>query len=184
MKGKFSAVVFKVLAVVSALAIGGGYVVWRQVEAKKAMAEQAEAKEKGEREKLLREVDEAWQESVKELELMPGSKNPVRGPITRGEIDEILEKSGDFIQPIPGIPKGSEEVFNIETRLLPGSKSMPMPIFTKEQLDSRTGSDSITEIEKKEPAPENLLPSSKIGILRLPKKESEPSEEEETDLPE
>jgi len=174
MKGKVSAVVFKAMAVVSALAIGGGYVSWRQMEARKDIEGQADAKEKREREKLLREMDEAWQE---ELELMPGSKNPGRS-ITRGEIDEILKKRGEFIEPIPGIPEGSEEVSNIETRLLPGSKSMPMPIFTKEQLDSRTGADSILPVlEEQEPAPENLLPSSKIGILRLPKKEVEPPED-------
>ena len=156
------------MAVVSALAIGGGYVAWRQAEARKEIEEQADAKR--EREKLLREVDVAWQE---ELELLPGSKNPGRS-ITRGEIDEMIGKRGDFIEPIPGIPEGAGEVSNIKTRLLPGSKSMAMPLFTEKQLDSRTGSDSITELEKEEPAPENLLPSSKIGILRLPTKESEP----------
>lgn len=168
MKGKISAGIFKVIAVVSALAIGGGYVAWRQTEARKEIEEQADAKR--EREKLLREMDEAWQE---ELELLPGSKNPGRS-ITRGEIDEMIGKRGEFIEPIPGIPEGPREVSNIKTRLLPGSKSMAMPLFTEEQIDSRTGSDSITELEKQEPAPENLLPSSKIGILRLPTKESEP----------
>ncbi len=143
------------MAVVSALAIGGGYVAWRQTEARKALAEQAEARE--------------------ELELMPGSKNPVRKPLMSWEIDEYLEKGRDFIEPIPGIPEGAEEVSNIETRLLPGSKSMPMPLFTEEQIDSKTGADSILPtLEEQEPAPENLLPSSKIGILRLPTKESEP----------
>lgn len=141
------------------------------MEARKDIEGQADAKEKRERERLLREMDEAWQE---ELELMPGSKNPGRS-ITRGEIEEILEKRGDFIQPIPGIPEGSEEVSNIETRLLPGSKSMPMPIFTKEQLDTRTGADSILPVlEEQEPAPENLPPSSKIGILQLREKEADP----------
>jgi hypothetical protein len=182
MKGKISAVVFRAMAVVSALAIGGGYVAWRHGEAEKAMAEQAEAKEKVEREKLLREVDEAWQESVKELELLPGSKNPGRS-MTRGEIDAYLEKGRDFIHPIPGIPGGSDEVTNIKTRLLPGSKSMPMPLFTKEQLDSRTGADSILPaLEEEEPAPGNLLPSSKIGILRLPKKEGKPVEKKDIKL--
>lgn len=164
------------MAVVSALAIGGGYVGWRHAEARKALAEQAEAKQDREREKLMREVDETWEESVKELELLPGSKNPGRS-MTRGEIDEYLEMGRDFIHPIPGIPEEAMEVSNIKTRLLPGSKSMPMPIFTREQLDSRPGSDSITEAEKRESAPENLLPSSKIGILRLPKKEVEPPED-------
>ncbi len=180
MKGKIAAVIFKVMAVVSALAIGGGYVAWRQVEARKTLAEQTDANEKREREKLLREIDEAW---VNELELMPGSKNPVRKPLTGEEIDEYLEKGRDFIHPIPGIPEGYGEVSNIKTRLLPGSKSMPMPIFTKEQLDSRSGADSILPaLEEQEPSPEYLLPSSKIGILRLPKKEVDPPQEKATKL--
>lgn len=158
MKGKVSAGIFRAMAVVSALAIGGGYVAWRQTEA----------------DKMNKREGIGQAEAEEELELLPGSKNPVRS-MTRLEIDENIEKRGDFIEPIPGIPEGAEEVSNIETRLLPGSKSMAMPIFTEEQLDSRTGADSILPaLEEKEPAPENLLPSSKIGILRLPTKESEP----------
>lgn len=171
MKGKISAGIFRVMAVVSALAIGGGYVAWRQVEAKKAMAEQAEAKEKGQREKLLREMDEAWQEEL-ELELMPGSKNPGRS-ITRGEIEEILEKRGDFIQPIPGIPEGSEDFSNV-IPLLSGSKSISMPLFTKEQIEELQDKGAIVPVQG-----QYLFPSSKIGILRLPKKEAEPPVKEE-----
>lgn len=170
------------MAVVSALAIGGGYVAWRQTEARKEIEEQADATR--EREKLLREMDEAWQADAKEIELMVGSKNPGRPvfgrEMTKEEIDEYLEKGRDFISPIsgiPGIPEGAEDVSNIVPRLLPGSKSMAMPVFTKEQLEKMR-----EEEKKKEAAPENLLPSSKIGILRLPAKESEPPAQQKPKL--
>jgi hypothetical protein len=84
---------------------------------------------------------------------MPGSKNPVRRPLTREEIDGYLEKGRDFIHPIPGIPGGAEDVVN-EAPLLPGSKSISMPLFTKEQLKE------LQEEEKKE-KPLKLLPGSK-----------------------
>ena len=50
---------------------------------------------------------------------------------------------------------------------LPGSKSISMPLFTKKQLEE------MSESEKEGKLPE-LLPGSKIGILRLPTKESDP----------
>lgn len=156
MSGKV--VFFKSLAIVSALAIGGGYVAWRQVEARKE-------RERGE---LLRTVDEAW-----EQELMPGSKNPVRSPMTRVEIDTYLEKGRDFITPIPGIPEGSEGVSNI-VPLLPGSKSISMPLFTKDQIRE------IPALE--EPADRELLPSSKIGILKLPRDDADPSKKKDPKL--
>lgn len=115
MDGK--AVLLKSLAVVSSLAIGGGYVAWRQSEAENAneheRIEQAKAEE--------------------ELELIVGSKNPVRKMLTDEEMDDYLQKGKDFIETIPGIPEGSEEVVN-EAPLLPGSKSISMPIFTKRHI--------------------------------------------------
>lgn len=81
MKGNFSAVVFKVMAVVSALAIGGVYVGWRQMEADKSKKReriaQAEAEEEKENRLLLSE-----------------SKNPGENPgetgITRDMTREAL----------------------------------------------------------------------------------------------
>lgn len=103
---------------------------------------------------------------------MPGSKNPGRS-ITRGEIEEILEKRGDFIQPIPGIPEGSEDFSNV-IPLLSGSKSISMPLFTKEQIEELQDKGAIVPVQG-----QYLFPSSKIGILRLPKKEAEPPVKEE-----
>jgi hypothetical protein len=156
MKGKISAGIFRAMAVVSALAIGGGYVAWRQAEARKDMAEQAEATVKRERERLMREMDEAWQADAKQLELLPGSKNPGRS-MTRGEIDEYLEKGRDFIHPIPGIPQGAEEVSNV-TPLLPGSKIgiVVLPNILPEPP------------KQKDP---KLLPGSKSFIFETPVKQ-------------
>lgn len=183
-KGKISAGIFKVMAVVSALAIGGGYVAWRQAEARKDMAEQTDAKVKRERERLLREMDEAWQADAKEIELMVGSKNPGRPVIgkemTKEEIDAYLEKGKDFILPIPGIPQGAEEVSNV-TPLLPGSKSISMPLFTKRHITKGLEMyDGYTvevlpppEDEKKLP---ELLPGSKSGTFIPEEPEPEKSE--------
>jgi hypothetical protein len=167
MDGK--AVLFKVASVVSALAIGGGYVAWRGADGRKAIEERPEERKEQARAEALRELDEVW-----ERELMPGSKNPVRRPMTRDEIEGYLEKGRDFILPIPGIPEGSESVSNV-VPLLPGSKSISMPVFTEEQLKA------LKEAQSAEKEPE-LLPSSKIGILRLPKKEAEPPKKKDPKL--
>jgi autotransporter-associated beta strand protein len=151
MKGKISAVVFKAMAVLSALAIGGGYVGWRQMEANKLKERERNEQAKAEDEDRL---------------LLSGSKSYTGGTLLKeGELTDGI---------LPPLEEGEGE----DTPLLPGSKSIPMLIFTREQLDSRTGADSILPIlEEQEPAPENHLPSSKIGILRLPKKEVEPPED-------
>lgn len=151
MKGKIPAVLFKALALVSALAIGGGYVAWRGGEARKAEA----------------------QKKKEETPLMVGTKNPSGTLLTRDEIDGVISERNDFSQPIPGIPEGSEGVSNI-VPLLPGSKSISMPLFTKEQIKELPPVEEDTELE--------LLPSSKIGILRLPKKEAEPPKKKDPKL--
>ena len=116
MKGKVSAVLLKVMAVVSALAIGGGYVLWRQSEARKAehleSVERAEAKE-----------------DMKTL-LLSGSKSYTGGTL-------IME--GDLAEDgllLPPQEEGKEEVI-----------------------------------------PQDLLPSSKIGLLHLRSEETEPPKE-------
>ena len=157
MHGKLSLSFLKVMAVVSALAIGGGYVAWRQSEAEKA----------NERER----IEQAKAE--KELELIVGSKNPVRKMLTDEEMDDYLQKGKDFIETIPGIPEASGEVVN-EAPLLSGSKSMSMPLFTKDQIRELP---ALEEQEDRE-----LLPSSKIGILKLPQKEDEPSKKNDPKL--
>ena len=145
------------MAVVSALAIGGGYVAWRQSEAEKANERERIEQAKGE----------------EELELIVGSKNPVRKMLTDEEMDDYLQKGKDFIETIPGIPEASEEVVN-EAPLLPGSKSISMPLFTKDQIKE------LPALEQQ--ADRELLPSSKIGILKLPHKEAEPSKKNDPKL--
>ncbi len=144
MKGRISAGIFKVMAVVSALAIGGGYVAWRQSE-----SENANKREHAESAKT--------EQKEEELMLMVGSKNPGRPVIgremTKEEIDAFEVSYKDFLQPIPGIPTESEKVSNVVS-LLPGSKSISMPVFTKDQIKK------LQEKEKKE-KPLKLLPGSK-----------------------
>ena len=109
---------FKVLAVVSALAIGGGYVAWKEADAKKAKQQREEA-----------ERDKA------------------------------------------SAAKQEEEAI-----LIGGSKSIGMPVFstrkTNEEVDSMLKLlDGSGESEAKRE--ESLLPSSKIGIIRLPEVQTE-----------
>ncbi len=127
------------MAVVSALAIGGGYVAWRNEQSKKAQqSELIKAEPAGEKPELL----------------LSGSKSLTGGTLLKeGDLTQ-----GDFTVPIPGIPEGSEKVTNV-IPLMPGSKSAALEIL-----------------------PENLLPSSKIGIIRLREKEVEPHEQKDPAL--
>ena len=165
MKGKISAAILKVMAVVSALAIGGGYVAWQQIESDKAR----------ERER----ADQSKAKAQEELELIVGSKNPVRKMLTDEEVEDYLERGKDFIEPIPGLPEGGEGVAN-ETTLLPGSKSISMPLFTKEQIKHLKPEDEGAK--EAEIVPKNLLPSSKTGLMRFREIEPEPPGEKQPKL--
>lgn len=156
MHGKLSLSFLKLMAVVSALAIGGGYVAWRQSE-----AEKANERERGEQTK-----------AEQELELIVGSKNPVRKMLTDEEMDDYLQKGKDFIETIPGIPEGSKEVSNI-IPLLPGSKSISMPLFTMEEVDRATIDDQIKARDRRTAA-DFILPPVEL--------EAEPPEEKELKL--
>jgi autotransporter-associated beta strand protein len=148
MKGKLSVGFFKVMAVVSALAIGGGYVGWRQMEANKLKERERNEQAKAEDEDRL---------------LLSGSKSYTGGTLLKeGELTDGI---------LPPLEQGEGE----DAPLLPGSKSISMPLFTKEQIKQLQSEGK--ETERLEVVPEDLLPSSKIGILRLPKKEVEPPED-------
>lgn len=124
MKGKFQGVAFKIVAVASALAIGGGYVFWRQTEARKA--------------EHLESVERAMAKDGKEERgtlLLSGSKSYTGG---------TLIKEGDLVD--GGL-------------LLPPQEEVEEVVI-----------------------PQDLLPSSKIGIIRLRSKETEPPKEKELKL--
>lgn len=114
MNKKLPDFLFKTMAVVSALAIGGAYISWRQTETNKAKqpepSNQANAK-----------ADQ--EEKDKPIDVIIGSKSP-GGTFLRGE---------DFINVIPGIPEGSDAPTNI-VPLLPGSKSIVMPLFSTRDI--------------------------------------------------
>jgi len=113
MKGKIPAASFKAMAVVSALAIGGGYVAWRQME--------ADQRERAERAKPPLEEEETT--------LIVGSKS----------IDAVLRK---------------EHLDEIDKNWEAGHEKLPV------------------DGEEEESKDQELLPSSKIGILKLPQKET------------
>lgn len=56
-----------------------------------------------------------------------------------------------------------------------------MPLFSKRQINKRLELDDGYDVNV-EIVPEDLLPSSKIGILRLREKETEPPEKKEPKL--
>lgn len=156
MKGKISAVVFKVMAVVSALAIGGGYVAWRQIEADKA----------NKRERIERAQIE--EEKEEELELMVGSKSMGGDFLNKYDFSKF---EGGFLD--SGTPVE-------EATFLPGSKSISMPVFRKRDIANDKGLLLLQDGEPEEgkipdtPAKPDMFPSSKSGILRLREKEVEP----------
>jgi hypothetical protein len=165
MRGKLSIGFLKVTAVVFSLAVGGGYVAWRQAEAAKA----------NERERI-----EQAKADEEDLELIIGSKNPGDRVITRDQIDGIIQNRNDFNQPIPGIPSGSEGVSNV-VPLLPGSKSISMPIFSDRDITKGLEIYDGSTVEVLPPPeadekPPKLLPGSKSGALELIPVEPEKSE--------
>lgn len=139
---------FKSLAVVSALSIGGGYVGWRQLEANKVKERERNEQAKAEDEDRL---------------LLSGSKSYTGG---------TLLKEGDLTD---GILPPLEEGDGADAPLLPGSKSISMPLFKTEEIKQLQSEGKGTE--RLEVIPQDLLPSSKIGILRLREKEADPPEE-------
>ena len=113
MKGKVPVVVPRVLAVVSAVAIGGGFVAWKNAE-----GEKARQRDHSERERAMEEIDSNWRNSY------------------------------DSMNPMP-----------------PGDDA------------------NLPELEKEDEAGEQeLLPSSKIGIFRLPAKEADPPKKKDPRL--
>ncbi len=125
MNGKVPSALFRILAVVSALGLGSGYVAYKNAEAEKA----EQKRERVERDK----ANAAKQE----------------------EADEAI--------------------------LIGGSKSIGMPVFSKRKTNEEVDSmmkllDGSGESEAKRE--ESLLPSSKIGIIRLPEVQTEDEEED------
>ncbi len=131
MNGKSRAVFFKVMAVVSALAIGGGYVLWRQSEAKKA--------------EDLESVERAKAKEDKETLLLPGSKSYSGGTLIK-EIDFIEEIDKNWEIEHGTAPMRGEQKSKVQD-LLPSSKRgiIVMP--------------NLIEPQKKDDP--KLLPSSK-----------------------
>ena len=141
MKGKIQGVAFKIVAVVSALAIGGGYVFWRQSEARKA--------------EHLESVERAKVKEDKETLLLSGSKSYTGGTlIMEGDLaeDGLLlprqEEGEEALIPQELLPSSkigllhlrSEETEPLEGKkfkLLPGSKSAPMEIIPEEPVKSK-----------------------------------------------
>lgn len=121
MNGKFPSVFLKILAVVSALAIGGGYVAYKNVGAE-------ETKQRAQAERDKEKAEEEQKESA----------------------------------------------------LIVGSKSISMPLFTKEARDFITPIDGTGKAFDAPVVKDVLLPSSKIGIIVMPEiiTEFEPAEEE------
>ena len=135
------------MAVVSALAIGGGYIAWRNAEAQKA-------KESEQTESAKPVVEEE-----EDPTLIVGSKS-MGGAVftkrmTKEEVDAVLKDrrtGSDFITPIAPEEDGS---------ILP----------------------ELEEVDEVEKAREKaLLPSSKIGILQLPKKVEKPAKKKDPKL--
>ena len=124
MDGKVQSVVFKVFAIVSALAIGGGYISWRGAEAEK--------------------------------ESQRKSAERAKAKVEKEEIPETL---------------------------IVGSKSIDA-VFSTRQAESMAEKDSILpELEGVEEAPgQELLPSSKVLLLRLPEKEADPAKKKDPKL--
>lgn len=151
MKRKLSVGFCKAIAVVSAIALGGCYVSWRQSEVKSA---------------AHRESLERAKTKEKDLTMMVGSKNPGRSVISQEDIRE----RDDFSNVIPGIPAGGEEVTNT-LPMLPGSKSISMPLFTKDQIKQ-------IEIENKKTEGKlpQLLPGSKSSNVIPPDQKPELAE--------
>ncbi len=86
------------MAVVSAIAISGVYVGWRQAEADKV--NKRERIERAKAEELKKDKDH---------ELMVGSKSSDGRLLTRDELNALRARS-DFSNVIPGIPEGGEGV--------------------------------------------------------------------------
>ncbi|MEP4077684.1 hypothetical protein [Haloferula sp.] len=134
----------KVLAVVSAVALGAGYVAWKDGQAKNARIEALEKR-----------VAE-WEEVNEDVTFIVGSKSPGRDVLnfeTLGGDSEVVE--------IPGIPS--------QAPMMPGSKSAM--ILTPEPDDekaikqlmsgSKWGPIVPPVAEEEETPPELLIPSSK-----------------------
>lgn len=119
----------KILAVVSALAIGGGYVAY-----KNADAEKAKQRKRAERVKAKAEAKE------EDAALIVGSKS-ISMPL-------FTKEASDFITPIPGTGKAPE----LNDVLLPSSK---------------IGILVMPEILTEEEEPRKLLPGSKSFNLLL-----------------
>ena len=141
---------FKIAAVISALAIGGGYVAWKGVEAGKAK----EAK-----------TTKAFEDLDKDVPLIVGSKSPGREVIVLPE--DLFVKDDDPLPPM--LPSSKVGVFRLGKEItqeealpvLPGSKSIGSPVFTPKNLK-----DALGETEEKKDEPLKLLPGSKsINII-------------------
>ncbi|MEM9236614.1 MAG: hypothetical protein AAGB14_07525 [Verrucomicrobiota bacterium] len=125
MNEKGSSMWLKAMAVTSAVALGGGYVVWKDAQAKNARIEALEQ----------RVAD--WEKSEESASLFVGSKNPggqvITFPVSGTDFVEPVEIDGLTVQPtlMPGSksalvypPSGDDG----HVRILPGSKSLA-PIF-------------------------------------------------------
>ncbi len=139
MNGKVPVRILRVLAVVSALAIGGTYVAWKKAEGENAKERQ--------RLKQAKSVEEKEMESDETI-LIVGSKSigqPVFSKrVTGEELDSALKLLNEYGEPVNPVDGDSE---------LPGA------------------------VEEEEPV---LLPSSKIGIIVIPKIIERKEESEES----
>ena len=195
MSEKGTPVSLKSLAVISAVALGGSYVGWKQHVAKQEQAkkEAAEAMKQSARDDLN-----------EDLKLMVGSKNPGRDVVilpdslfeNYGEpIDQSLLPSSksfqivlpamkdertnaDQIQMMPSSKSGlirilpSNQDEGEELHILPGSKSIGAPVFSKRDMEGALWRDELIEVDE----PIQMLPGSKSLTPIFPQKKTEVKE--------
>lgn len=99
----------KLLALLSAVALGGGYVGWKQGVAKSERSK-----------KMEMSVEEVAEMPEEELTLIIGSKSPGREVIVLP--DDLFEGSAETLPP-----------------LMPGSKSIGSPVFSQRDLEGVLG---------------------------------------------
>ena len=173
MSEKGTPVSLKSLAVISAVALGGSYVGWKQHVAKQEQAkkEAAEAMKQSARDDLN-----------EDLKLMVGSKNPGRDVVILP--DHLFEEGGEqaastmlpssksFQIVLPGVT--DERTHADQIQLMPGSKSIGAPVFSTKDMEGALWQEDLIE----EDEPIQMLPGSKSGIFILDNPELQKQTEE------